>query len=211
MTSLTTLTETGTMRTPTLPRLMAIALITPALLAMRSGGSFMTLQPASRLWVSGTSTVRSFECKAAVIDAKVATIGEGTAMAVASASKAINGVALSVPAAKLDCGNGTMNEHMMKALKAKDAPMIAFELASYELTKGAAGTQVTMQGTLSLGGTTRPVTLEAMAKAEGSALRVTGTYALKMTEFGLKPPTLMLGTMKVNELVKVSFDLQLTD
>jgi len=199
------------MRTPKLARLTAIALVTPALLAMTSGGSFMTLQPASRLWVSGTSTVRSFECKAAVLDAKVGTIGSGTATAVANASKAISSVAVSVPAAKLDCGNGTMNEHMMKALKAKDAPMITFELAGYELAKGEAGTQVTMQGTLSLGGQSRPVTLAATAKDEGGTLRVTGTHALKMTEFGLKPPTLMMGTMKVNELVKVSFDLLLTD
>ena len=28
-----------------------------------------------------------------------------------------------------------------------------------------------------------------------------------MKEFGLKPPSLMMGTMKVDERVKVSFDL----
>ena len=32
-----------------------------------------------------------------------------------------------------------------------------------------------------------------------------------MTEFDLKPPSLMLGTMKVDEKVKVSFDLLLKD
>jgi hypothetical protein len=30
-----------------------------------------------------------------------------------------------------------------------------------------------------------------------------------MTEFGVKPPTLMLGTMKVGDKVKVGFDLYL--
>jgi hypothetical protein len=30
-----------------------------------------------------------------------------------------------------------------------------------------------------------------------------------MTEWGLKPPTLMLGTMKVGDRVKVGFDLLL--
>jgi hypothetical protein len=30
-----------------------------------------------------------------------------------------------------------------------------------------------------------------------------------MTEFGLKPPTLMLGTMKVDERVTVGFDVVL--
>jgi hypothetical protein len=32
-----------------------------------------------------------------------------------------------------------------------------------------------------------------------------------MTEFGLKPPTLMLGTLKVDERVKVGFDVVLKD
>jgi hypothetical protein len=30
-----------------------------------------------------------------------------------------------------------------------------------------------------------------------------------MTEFGLKPPTLMLGTMKVDEKITVGFDVVL--
>jgi hypothetical protein len=34
---------------------------------------------------------------------------------------------------------------------------------------------------------------------------------VKMTEYGLKPPTLMLGTMKVDELVKVNFNLLLKE
>jgi hypothetical protein len=38
---------------------------------------------------------------------------------------------------------------------------------------------------------------------------VKGVYDLRMTEWGLKAPSLMMGTMKVNELVKVNFDLVL--
>ena len=40
---------------------------------------------------------------------------------------------------------------------------------------------------------------------------MTGSYTVKMTEFGLKPPTLMMGTLKVNENVAVNFDLYLKD
>jgi hypothetical protein len=32
-----------------------------------------------------------------------------------------------------------------------------------------------------------------------------------MTEYGLKPPTLMLGTMRVDERIKVGFDVILKD
>jgi hypothetical protein len=40
-------------------------------------------------------------------------------------------------------------------------------------------------------------------------MRVKGSYDLRMTEYGLKPPSLMMGAMKVKELVKVNFDLLL--
>ena len=40
-------------------------------------------------------------------------------------------------------------------------------------------------------------------------LRVTGRYELNMKEYGIKPPSLMMGTMRVRERVKVGFDLLL--
>ena len=36
-----------------------------------------------------------------------------------------------------------------------------------------------------------------------------GARAIKMSEYGVKPPTLILGTMKVRDQVTVSFDLVL--
>jgi polyisoprenoid-binding protein YceI len=123
-------------------------------------------------------------------------------------TKAIRAVTVTVPAEQMDCGNGTMNEHMRKALKAKDAPTIEFKLTGYDVAKGDAGVQGTLNGTLTLGGQTRPVSIAAQAAdAVGGLLRVSGSYTLKMTEFGLKPPSLMMGTMKVDDDVTVNFDL----
>ena len=57
---------------------------------------------------------------------------------------------------------------------------------------------------------TKPITMPAEFTAgTGSALRVTGAYPLKMTDWQVPPPKLMLGTLKVNEMVTVHFDLQL--
>jgi polyisoprenoid-binding protein YceI len=125
-------------------------------------------------------------------------------------AKAVTSASIAVPATQLDCGNGTMNEHMRKALKVKEHPTIEFRIASYTLTKVADGMQAVLTGTLTLGGVARPVTIQALGKDEGDGtLRVTGTHEIRMTEYGLKPPTLMLGTLKVNERVTVGFDLLL--
>jgi polyisoprenoid-binding protein YceI len=191
-------------------RLTIVTLVAAPLLTGWMVADRLTLQPESRLWVDGTSTVRDFTCTAGAMEADVATNGSNAAAALSAGEKAITSVAFRVPAARLDCRNGQMNEHMRKALKADANPTIAFELVSYDVLDAAGTTRAKLAGTLSLGGVTKPVSIDVDLVKEGAAgLRVKGGYDLRMTEFGLKPPSLMMGTMKVHEMVKVNFDLVL--
>ena len=168
----------------------------------------MSLAPQSRLWVDGTSTVRSWSCKATEIDATIEAGAPDAVKAVMTGVKAVRAVDVRIPVEKMDCSNGTMNEHMRKALKAKENPTIAFKVVSYDVAKGASGVTGTLNGQLTIGGTTKPIAIQAAGAAgPDGTLHVTGTQELQMTESGLKPPTLMLGTMKVGDKVKVSFDL----
>lgn len=200
------------MRRHTALSTVAAILLAPAAIAWTSASEPLTLQPKSRLWINGTSTVRAFQCSATAFETKVESSAPGAVSAVVAGTKAVTSAELVVPTAKMDCNNGTMNEHMLKALKAKDNPTITFRISTYELTKAGNGVDGTAKGELTLGGVTKPITVTAHATQEpGGVLRVTGSQDIRMTEWGLKPPTLMLGTLKVNELVKVSFDLLLKE
>ena len=170
----------------------------------------LELQPESRLWVAGTSTVRSFECQAGAFDAKIESTGSDAVAAILAGEKAVSNVEITVPAEKLDCRNGTMNEHMRKALKAKEFPTIVFRASSYDLARSTDSVGVSLTGSLTLGGVQKPIAVKATAKrgAEGT-LVVSGAREVRMTEFGLKPPTLMLGTLKVDDKVTVGFDVVL--
>lgn len=177
--------------------------------AWRAPADPLVLAPESKLWFEGKSTVRDWSCKATALEAAVDAEGSGAVAAILGGAKAVRTVALTVPVAKLDCENGTMNNHMRKALNAEKHATIAFELSSYELV---AGTPVggTLEGRLTINGVTKPVTLTAeYAAGPDGALRMTGVYPLTMTEWEVAPPRLMMGTMKVNPLVHVHFDLLL--
>ena len=192
-------------------RWMMVALL-PLMLGARplnDGG--MNLLPESRLWVGGTSSVRGWECKATTFTATIESAPNAAATVLAG-DEAVGAVDLTIPIEKLECGNGQMNGHMRKALKMEEHNQIAFRLASYELNRSNDSLLVTIAGALTLGGTEKPIEMVALATAApDGALRVAGTYAFKMTEFGLKPPTLMFGRIKVHELVKVGFDIVLKD
>ena len=196
------------MRSPSHRAIATLLLLAPAG-AWVPADAPLTLAPQSRLWVEGTSTVRGFQCKAPALEADVSAAPNAIA-AVLAGEKGVTAAELRVPAAKLDCGNGTMNEHMLKALKAKEHGTIVFRVTSYDVAKGAEGVTGTLTGTLSLGGVEKTITVAATGRDAGGALRVAGSYQLRMSDYGLKAPTLMFGTLKVNEVVKVGFDLVLT-
>ncbi len=167
----------------------------------------LRLKPESKLWFEGTSTVRSWDCKApqiqAVIDAEA-----GAPAAVLAGTKAVRTVQLTFPVAALDCENRTMNNHMRNALNAERQPTIQFTLKDYTLSR-VASTTGTLQGSLTINGQTKDITVPVMfVNAEG-ALRVTGRYPMAMKDWGVQPPRLMMGTLKVGDTVTVNFDLLL--
>ena len=199
------------MRMTSYTALVAALVLAPATIAWTTTAETLTLQPESRLWVTGTSNVRDFECTATSLTVDVTSTPNAVAL-VAAGEKAVTGVNVRVPAAQLDCKNGKMNSHMLKALKAPEFPEVAFDLTSYELATVATGANVTLTGDLTLGGVKKTIRINAKASpGDGDALKVTGAKDITLSEYGLKAPTLMMGTLKVSDLVQVHFDLLLKE
>jgi len=168
----------------------------------------LTLRPESRITFDGKSTVKDWSCQAATITASI-DADPGAIAAVLQARKAVKTVTLTFPVEQLDCANGTMNGHMRKALNAEKHKAMVFTLSGYELI-GAGPVAGTLNGTLQINGVTKPITLQAQfTEAPNGGLRMVGSYPLTMTAWQVVPPTLMLGTLKVDPVVTVRFDVQL--
>jgi polyisoprenoid-binding protein YceI len=195
------------MRTP-IPQLFAVAVM--ALAPVRFANEQLLSQPQSKIWVEGTSTIKAFQCSVPDFGLTVSAEGTGAVGAVLAGHKAVRTVELTVPAAKIECGNGTMNEHMRKALKTEENPTVKFSLASYDVGKAGDGVQGTVRGSLTLGGTQHPIEVTAVATDAGNgALRIIGGYDVALSAFDLKRPSLMFGRIKVGDVVQVKFDLVL--
>ena len=197
------------MRTNFKTTLLALAILVPASGAWSVANEQLVLQPQSRLWIDGTSTIRSFTCKAVEVNAVVEATGPNAIPALFTGEKGVKTVQVTVPAERIDCSDGKMNDHMRNALKVADYPTITFNLTTYDVAKNADGIAGTINGTLDLGGVKKPIALQATGTSEGGVLHVTGAYDLKMTDYGLKPPSLMFGRIKVGDKVQVKFDFVL--
>jgi polyisoprenoid-binding protein YceI len=180
----------------------ALMIATPALLA--SSAATLTFGSGSKVWVEGTSTVRGFRCESTQVT--------GTADAAGTELSQVGQARgeITIPVQTLDCGNRTMDGHMRNALKAAQNPSIRFRATSVRVTptSPAQGT-VAMTGPLTIAGQTREVSINGTATREGSALRVRGSERITMTDFGVQPPRLMAGTMRVHAPVTVGFDVVL--
>ena len=170
----------------------------PALMA--AAAMPLSFQSGSRVWVSGTSTVRSYRCESTQVTGSADAAGTELSQVARSSGE------ITIPVSSLDCRNGTMNGHMRNALKAAQNPAIRFRATSVSVTPEGA---VRMTGPLTIAGQSREVTINGTAARENGRLRVTGTKQLNMTDYGVQPPRLMAGTMRVHPPVTIGFDVVL--
>lgn len=190
--------------------MFATALL-PAVAQAQESELKLSAQGASKLWVEGKSTVRDWKCDATKIEATVTGTGVASKASAKDVGAAAKRALLTIPVAQLDCHNGTMNEHMRKALKANDNKTIQYRIATWELTpRSDDSATVKTSGTLALAGAEKPISVELTAKrAAGGTWQLNGSKSILMTEWGIKPPSLMLGTMKVRDPVTIRFELLL--
>jgi polyisoprenoid-binding protein YceI len=192
---------------PSITHAFAAALI---LTPIRIPSEQLAVQPQSKMWIEGSSTIRAFSCQVPEFTLTVNADGTGAVTAVLGGQKAVRTVELTIPAAKMECGNGRMNEHMLKAVKAEENPTIRFTLASYDVAKAGDGVQGTIRGTLALGGAQHPIDVNAVATDAGNgAMRIVGGYEVALSAFDLERPSLMFGRIKVGDKIQVKFDLLL--
>jgi polyisoprenoid-binding protein YceI len=119
-------------------------------------------------------------------------------------------VEIRVPVSNLKCGHGQMDKNLLKALKSDAAPTITYILGTFDVDPAQTIDAVSLKtaGTLRVAGQESSVRMSVAAtwQADGS-IKAVGTLPILMTDFGVKPPTALLGTLKTDNKVVVKFEL----
>lgn len=114
---------------------------------------------------------------------------------------------MNVLSIKSDMGR-VMDNKTYEALKANVHPEILFTLAAplQLIPVRDCGTAIPVKGTLSLAGVSRPVTMLVKTfEITRGKLQFEGYENLKMTDFGVKPPTALFGTMRAAPDITIHF------
>lgn len=152
--------------------------------------------------VEGTSTLHEWKMEGSTINGEIAAPPveqwqNGTAPASAS---------VIIPVTSIRSEHGKMDKLMAEALKADKNPLIRYELSTAMLAKASPAFTASTKGKLTIAGVTREVDMQVSGTRDASGSYVlTGQLSIRMTDFGIKPPTAMLGTIKTGNDVKVTF------
>lgn len=96
---------------------------------------------------------------------------------------------------------GVCRSNAFKSLDVKKYPQIAF--VADDVAKTPDGYRMT--GTLDIHGTSRPQVVDLKAEDTGDAWALSARATVRQTDFGVKPFSLFMGTLKVADEVTIDF------
>lgn len=195
----TTSTEKDTIMKPRILITLIAAAAFAAGMVASAPATFTAAKNSSAVLIEGTSTLHAWKMEGSTIDGSIdLDAPEGWKSAAAR---------IVIPVASIRTDKAKMNALMQKALEAKTHPEIRYELLSATPVRNGGDTFVVRTtGKLTIAGVSREVTLDVTGTRAGAGrYLLTGEAAIRMSDFGIKPPTAMLGTIKTGNDVKVTF------
>jgi len=188
---------------------MNLKLLIGTLIAMTPGfvSAALSLKPQSKLWIEGDSTLHRWSSTSTTLGFQ-AESPQGALDKIVE-NGLVAGMKVTIPVASLQSGEKGLDKNMRKALKAEANPDIVFTMSGYKVALDPNGSRFVASGTLAIAGEKKEVSIEAPFRLENGQVVIDGQYPLLMTDYGVKPPTLMLGAIKVDNRVAVKFHLEL--
>jgi len=164
--------------------------------------------PSDKLWLTGSSNIRAFTCRAAMVNVSVEAAPEDFERTKRDGVPAVRRAALQVPVRSLDCGIGLQNKHLFETLDATNQPAISFSLADYVVDRSEPGSNVRMEGVLRIAGQERVLILHGnVSRNTAGQLILRGQREIDMRAFGIKPPRRFFGLLRVRNEVTVHFEV----
>lgn len=157
--------------------------------------------------IQGTSTLHDWESQITKVTYKGAAKTKGITI------QSIKDVEVKVLVEGIKSKEGkVMDKKTYEAFKSDKNPYITFSMKTAQVKTGEdKNVTIEVTGNLTMAGTTKLVPLTAKGKVlPNNDIQITVSKKLKMTEFNMKPPKAVLGTIHVGDEVTVNFEILLS-
>jgi polyisoprenoid-binding protein YceI len=187
-------------------RLIAMVLISLMSLGFTPGmtKSYKVDKSKTSVTVAGTSNLHNWETSVTNFDGNL-TVQIGTDNLI----EGISDLNVNFYSKSFSSGKSGMDNKTFDALKASSYPLISFKILSITDKKLINKVQqFTASGNLTIAGVTKPVSIGAFSTIGANGeIYFQGSKTIDMTQYGVAPPTALLGTLTTGKEVTVTFKL----
>jgi len=155
----------------------------------------------SSMTIFGTTNVHNFKSNVELIKGEL----------VINSSRKVQSLNVEIPVRSIKSGEKGMDNKTYEAFNDKKFPTISFQLvdaSSLQISGDEINVMVT--GNLTMAGTSKKISFKTTGKKlKPGVYEFKGSIPLKMTDFKMKPPTAMLGVMKVGDAITLKYSINL--
>jgi polyisoprenoid-binding protein YceI len=182
--------------------ILALILVLSGTLTARSQQKVELIPSQSNISIKGTSNLHEWEESVEKFNVNLGMKFQNNQVA------GIDRVQVNFKSNSIVSENSIMTGKTHDALKVEKYPDVVFKLVSVDKLSSDKGKfSGTLTGDVTLAGVTKRISLPFTGVQTGDKVTINGSKELKMSEFNIKPPTAMLGTLKTGDQVTVAFQL----
>jgi polyisoprenoid-binding protein YceI len=159
--------------------------------------------PNVSIKVLGSSNVHDWVMTSTAMESQGEFTFEGSALS------ALHSFKFSLAFTSLKSEHTSMDNRTYKSVNAKKYPIISYKLTSAMVSTTEKNKyMIKTKGELTIAGVTQPIMMDVTALLNADqTITCTGSEKIKLTDYSIKPPSFMLGTMKVANDLTIQFDL----
>lgn len=157
---------------------------------------------SSLIEVNGTSTLHDWTSTLKKMSGSANFLIEGTDL------NNLTGLNFKANAENLKSGRGSMDDNTYEALMTNKFPFFMFsQTGASTVRKTGNSYKVMVPGKLSISKGARTINLEATCIYKQQDWLCSGTHKIKMTDYGVQPPTAVMGTIKTGDELIIDYKI----
>ncbi len=168
-------------------------------------------EEVSKLWIEGRSNINEFECLANKYFGEATLFDDPNPDFLQDVNSRLF-LKVEIRVDGFECGRSRMNRDLQQALKSDEFPEIVFMFDNATMLNGPQedddAFEIEVHGSLTVAGNTKNIRFITKAYyLEHSKVRAIGRTTIRMSDFGVEPPTALMGLVKADDELAVNFDL----
>jgi hypothetical protein len=166
----------------------------------------LAIQPSSTLTINGRTNISKYTCTIARYSGSDTLMMKGERGQGVTFTKGL----VRLVATEFDCHVNVITKDFQETINAEEFPNIVIDFISFSREPAFQATEENFKGKLrlSLAGKSKLVEIRcAISKDERSNFHLLGHQDFSFSDFGLTPPSKMMGAVRVKETITVNFHL----